>query len=157
MALLILLLIVLIGNVHAVTFGEAQSIYKRVLKSNNIWIAPRLKLVDYVTVKDDQGRTKKSYNNAATGFPWQYIYVTKQMLKNSSADQMGWVLSHELGHAKNYHKNSNHQNEYTADKYGKYYAGKAGYNSCSGSYFLKDTPASSSHPAGNDRRKALGC
>lgn len=144
-------------NVNAMTFDRVQMIYKKILKANHVWIAPRLKLVDVIYTKDKDGNTIASRINAETGAPWQYINITKDMVAKFNDDQIAFVLSHELGHFKRLDMGSNYNAEYGADQYGKKYSIKAGYNYCAGAMWLKGRGGSTTHPAGNDRLKAIGC
>ena len=135
-------------NTNAMTFDRVQMIYKKILKANNIHIAPRLRLVDTI---------KGTRINASTGMPWQYINITKDMVAKFNDNQIAFVLGHELGHFRRLDLGSNYKAEFGADQYGKRYSSKAGYNYCAGAMWLKNKKASDDHPAGNDRLKALGC
>lgn len=147
--LLLILAIVCCSNTYAMTFDRVKMIYAKLCKDNHLHIVPRLRLVDNI------GSTKI---NASTGVPWQYINITKKMVKKFNDDQIAFVLGHELGHYKRLDINgSNYNAEYGADQYGKKYSIRSGYNYCRGIMWLKGTEASDDHPSGNDRIKAVGC
>jgi hypothetical protein len=68
----ILLIFMIPFDAIAVTASQAQQIYNKILRVNNITRAPSLKIVDFILVGQD-----KDYDNAATGHPWRYIFITK--------------------------------------------------------------------------------
>lgn len=132
---------------YAMTFSQAQGIYNQLTKANHFLTPPPL-------VWRHTGEVNADYDGA-------FIAVNTGMLKYcKNQDELAMVLGHELGHYTARNKVlTSYQAEYGADKDGAVYAANAGFNRCKGAlaiYRFHD-PASSDHPASNDRYNKIKC
>lgn len=142
----LLMFMISITDSHAMSFKHVQDIYFKIAKANGMQVVPRLIL-------------KKDPSVNAEAFGYQ-ISVNTGMLNNVRNDsEMAMVLGHELAHGRLGHASSTPANEYAADNLGAKYMKNAGYSVCTGAYLLKrfGSKGSSTHPAGTDRFRKLGC
>jgi predicted Zn-dependent protease len=143
--LIYLVLLVVSVNSYAMSGAHAMQIYLKLLRDNDLDGVPLL------IVKN------RDVNAANTGYS---IQVYTGMLNNVRNDsEMALVLGHEIAHGTLHHNGSTIPNEYAADALGAKYSTRAGYSVCVGANMLKrfGNRTSSSHPAGTDRYKRLGC
>jgi len=148
-AILLTIMIMFNDVANAATKQQAQRIYYNLVKANKIVNAPKLKIVPYINDHD--------YDNAGTGRPWRYIYLTRYKMQHLNVSGIAWVLGHELGHVMRKHIGSTHKNEFEADAIGTRLARKIGVDRCNGAAWLKNRPVSPSHPSGAARLRAMGC
>lgn len=130
----------------SISWSLAKTVYYKLITSNKFSVSPKLILNPNSAIQ------AKAYVNA--------IYVYSGMLKSvRNADEMAWVLGHELAHIKLWHTSSGHPNEYAADKFGVRLANNAGYNGCKGARILLrwNLPDALTHPSSVKRFKALHC
>lgn len=141
-----LLLLVISCNSYAMSFGQAQVIYQKLVAANGISIYPGLYL------------DPDSAPNASSS-PMR-IDVTAGMLRFvRNADELALVLGHELGHYTLHHTGSTPSREFAADRLGAQYEDRAGYNHCRGVQVLYrfHDKADSTHPDSDDRYSRLRC
>ncbi len=133
-------------NSYAMSFGQAQVIYQKLVAANGISIYPGLYL-----------DPDSSPNASST--PMR-IEVTAGMLRFvHNADELALVLGHELGHYVLHHTSSTPSREFAADRLGAQFEDRAGYNHCSGAQVLYrfHDEADSTHPASDERYARLRC
>ncbi len=142
---LMLSMLVYANNVFAISFPEAQEVYKHLKEVNHLHNY-KLLLV------------KTRQVNA-----WSYsgkVYITTGLLhylKNDS--EVAFVLGHESGHLILHHTYNNWPHEYAADVIGVKLAVNVGYSKCLSLQALKrlHDAGSDTHPPSNARVKRLGC
>ncbi len=132
-------------SANALSFQQAQGIFKILLASNNL---------HYVTLHYSSSRDDNAYSDMFG------VTIKQGMLSElENEDELAMVLGHELGHITLHHHVSNIPNEYAADKVGAGYARVAGYGVCHGAemYLRWGDPESDDHPAAASRYYRLGC
>lgn len=130
---------------HAVTYNQAQEVFKILLKANHLSNIP----LSY--------SPSSEVNAYSTGHS---VVILKGMLRDlRNEDELALILGHELGHIKLHHHSSTVAHEYAADHEGGIYMKIAGYNVCHGgrAYVRWNDPLSDDHPASVDRYHRLGC
>lgn len=141
-----LFLLLISCNSYSMSFGQAQSIYQRLVATNGIGIYPGL----YLNPSSDAN---------ASSSPMR-IEVTAGMLRFAhNADELALVLGHELGHYVLHHTGSTPSNEFAADRLGAQFEDRAGYNHCNGVQLLYrfHDKADSTHPDSDERYARLRC
>lgn len=141
-----LLLLTLPSLCFAISVSEAQRIYKKIVSINAIRNAPQLRV-------SNSNEVNASYNG-------HYIVVNAGMLRFvRNADELAFILGHELGHFMHGDSSSKPAVEYLADVKGAYLAKRAQYNMCKARYVLLrfNDPGSSTHPPSYQRFKRIRC
>jgi predicted Zn-dependent protease len=144
----ILVIMLFCVNAYALTFNDAEEVYKQLVIKNHVMPLPKL-----AYWPNDQV-------NAFCDSDAQTIVLTRGILKFvQNKDQLAMVIGHELGHCILHHPISTPRNEYIADRMGYWLSQAAGYNVCKGVEVLKNLndPASATHPASINRYNVLKC
>lgn len=139
-----LLLISSVANA-SVTFVEAQIVFTKLIISGHITKAPVLLYENNEEM------------NAYCNVQGRIIVIYEGMLRAcENVDELAWVLGHELGHWIRRDRQSCHENEYKADKWGSRLAEGAGYNQRRGcKIVLKFGPGGNTHPDSRYRYKNI--
>ncbi len=132
---------------YAMSFGQAQIIYAKLVRANGFHKYPTLFL------NHDSEVNASYFGNT--------IMINTGMLKYvKNADELALIIGHELGHyAKQYQNLTDYQAEYGADSDGAMYESKAGYNRCLGAQAIYrfHEGDSSDHPASIKRYNRIKC
>ncbi len=139
--------IALSGCGHVLSDDVIMSTYEKIITANKL---PELKSV-IIERKDENISASIQYADNTVTLSQGMIEETK------NADELAFVIGHELAHRTMGKQTDTYAAELRADKLGMEYAVKAGYNKCAAAQIIWSFEGGVTHPEDDVRYAATGC